>query len=219
LPFPSTETDTYGLIQEQLTDKPLFMLIANMLLNRTNGKQAIPKFWELVEKYPTVDDLVAADLVELTEMIRPLGLQSRRALSIITLARFWLTNPPVKGRRYRKMNYPSKGAHLDIRPGEILSDEDPRVAAFEVCHLTNVGDYALDSWRIFCRDQLRGCASGFNGEDAEPGFEPEWKRVRASDKELQGFLRWMWIREGWIYDPVTGEKRRASEDEEEAAKI
>ena len=68
------------------------------------------------------------------------------------------------------------------------------------------GKYALDSWRIFCRDVLLGRAEGWNGEGAKPGFQPEWMRVRPDDKELRAYLRWMWMREGWEWDPVTGDR-------------
>ncbi|KAK8175491.1 DNA glycosylase, partial [Phyllosticta citrichinensis] len=216
---PSTTAETFGLIQEEVYKEPWRLFVAAMLLNVTNGEKAIPKFWELMEKYPTINDLPHANLDELTLLIKPLGLQARRAETMINLARFLITNPPTVGQRFRLLNYPFKGAHRDIRPGEVLSDDDPRAGAYEVSHLPGVGPYAIDSWRIFCRDQLRGKSTGFNGEDAEPGFEPEWKRVRPNDKELKGFIRWMWLREGWIWDPETGEKKRTSEDEALAASL
>ena len=31
-------------------------------------------------------------------------------------------------------------------------------------------------------------------------------RVLPEDKELRACLRWMWMREGWEWDPVTGER-------------
>ncbi|KAK8218709.1 DNA glycosylase, partial [Phyllosticta capitalensis] len=219
LPFPPTTAQKFGLIQEELADEPLNLLIACMLLNKTKGIGAIPKFWELMERYPTVDELVAANFVDLVEMLRPLGLQNRKSESLILLCKHWTRNPPKKGTRYRMMDYPFKGAHKDIPTGITLADDDPRVSAFEVCHLPFVGDYALDSWRIFCRDKLRGLADGYKGEGAEPGFEPEWKRVIPKDKELRAFLRWMWLREGWLWDPETGNKKRASEDKATASEL
>lgn len=172
---------------------------------------------------------------------------------------------PVRGRRYVVRGYPVvdeevDGEELDLELGEVpkgkrkvkkeeyiakdevLTDEDPRVGAWEIGHLTQ-GPYALDSWRIFCRDVLRGVATGWNGEGAEacrrnqsrsPShsqtgsqpiseedqntaseeegkvFQPEWMRVLPRDKELRAFLRWMWLKEGFEWDPVTGEKEVAS---------
>ncbi|KAI7543896.1 hypothetical protein KC317_g16156, partial [Hortaea werneckii] len=49
-------------------------------------------------------------------------------------------------------------------------------------------------------------------------FEPEWKRVLPQDKELIATLRWMWLREGWIWDPSNGAKRPATLEEMERAR-
>ena len=45
-----------------------------------------------------------------------------------------------------------------------------------------------------------------NGKGREAEFQPEWMRVKPADKELRACLRWMWMREGWEWDPVTGER-------------
>jgi hypothetical protein len=64
-------------------------------------------------------------------------------------------------------------------------------SAWEIGHLTQ-GPYALDSWRIFCRDVLLGRSEHWTGKGSEPGFQPEWMRVLPRDKELRACLRWMW---------------------------
>jgi len=109
--------------------------------------------------------------------------------------------------------YPKTDSHRGIKPLEVLGDDDSREGALEIGHLPGIGAYAFDSWRIFCRDELRDVASGWNGENAGgEDFEPEWKRVIPNDKELRAYLRWMWLKEGFRWDPVTGEKEVASED-------
>jgi hypothetical protein len=120
----------------------------------------------------------------------------------------WIEDPPVKGKRYAVPGYPTPTSGRSIKKGEILSDEDER-EAWEIGHMTQ-GPYSLDSWRIFCRDILRGVATGWNGEGSEEGFQPEWMRVIPEDKELRAFLRWMWLKEGFEWDPYTGEKVVAS---------
>ncbi|KAF2239058.1 hypothetical protein EV356DRAFT_563205 [Viridothelium virens] len=117
---------------------------------------------------------------------------------------------------------------------------DERTAALEIGHLAGCGAYAWDSWRIFCRDELRGKRvrewilkrDGTKSDKVEDGdvsedlegvrryvdgqmksdFEEEWKRVLPKDKELRPFLAWMWLKEGWIWDPDTGFKEKASDD-------
>ncbi|KAI7155482.1 hypothetical protein KC349_g6951 [Hortaea werneckii] len=139
--------------------------------------------------------------------------------------------------------------------------------SLEIGHIPGCGRYAYDSWRIFCRDVLRGVAEDYNGkgaipppppttsptsagaaeaeaealtstqhnppshdpqpasqtepkEEGEEGvpFEPEWKRVLPQDKELIATLRWMWLREGWIWDPSSGARRSATQEEMERAR-
>ena len=125
-------------------------------------------------------------------------------------ANIWLEDPPAVGRRCAVRGYPTKDSGHNIPKGKILSDSDER-EAWEIGHMTQ-GPYALDSWRIFCRDKLRGVAEGWNGEGTEEGFQPEWMRVIPEDKELRAFLRWMWLKEGFEWDPFTGEKEVAGEE-------
>ncbi|KAK3362072.1 DNA glycosylase [Lasiosphaeria ovina] len=88
--------------------------------------------------------------------------------------------------------------------------------AWEIGHLTQ-GPYTLDSWRIFCRDVLLGRATHWTGKgSADPTFQPEWMRVLPKDKELRAWLRWMWLREGWEWDPLTGERQPLREELREA---
>ena len=121
----------------------------------------------------------------------------------------WCELPPEKGKRYRCLHYPEKGNGRDIKANECISDEDERVA-WEVAHLPGVGAYAFDSWRIFCRDSLRGL-------DAIDEGDAEWTRVLPLDKELRAYLRWRWLKCGWIWDPLTGKRRKAEQKEMDVA--
>ncbi|KAK2853314.1 hypothetical protein FQN49_005194 [Arthroderma sp. PD_2] len=218
LPFPSTSTGSFGLIQEELAHEPFRLLIATVFLNRTKGEVAIPVLYSVFEQYPTIESLAEADFDELVSLIRRLGFQNSRAKKCIAIAKSWVTRPPKRGERYRKLHYPNKSDGLDVGRNEVVADDDARVA-WEVAHLPGVGPYAIDSWRIFCRDKVRGLAMDWNGTGAPEGFTPEWKSVRPKDKELCAFLTWMWLKDGWIWDPQTGSKlaatkriRRAAQD-------
>ena len=207
IPFPPLSAPHFGLIQEKLAHDPFRLLIAVTFLIRTHGKHAIPVFFELMEKYPTPESLVAADLEEIVPIIRHLGLQNQRANTYQTYAKIWLENPPTKGKRYPVRGYPNPESARDVKKGEILDDDDER-HAWEIGHMTQ-GPYAIDSWRIFCRDRLRGEADSWNGEGRGEGFQPEWMRVLPQDKELRAYLRWMWLKEGFEWDPFSGEKEVA----------
>lgn len=96
---------------------------------------------------------------------------------------------------------------MDVKPGEVLDEQDER-EGWEIAHLPGVGAYALDSYRIFHRDRLRGVVCD------EQGREPEWKSVTPTDKDLRAYLVWKWRLEGWVWDPLTGKRRRVDKDEE-----
>ncbi|KAF4552387.1 Hypothetical protein D9617_10g073680 [Elsinoe fawcettii] len=216
--FPPITADRFGIVQERLWQDPFRLLVAVVFLNKTAGKSSMPIYRQVVERYPTPQDLADANPEELQTMIHTLGLQEQRTQRLIKLAKVWIDQTPQLGTRYRKLHYPKKGDGKQWRNGHVEGDADEIAGALEIAHLPACGNYAYDSWRIFCRDVLRGVASDYNGKDAVQGFEPEWKRVLAQDKELRAFLRWMWLREGYIWDDITGDKRPASEELMEKAR-
>jgi len=189
-----------------------------------------------MQKYPTPEALAEAEREEIVDVIRHLGLQNQRAGTYQNYAKIWSDEKtrPRKGRRYAVPGYPTKNSGRDVKREEVIGDDDSR-EAWEIGHMTQ-GPYALDSWRIFCRDVCRELATGWNGEGAssstsslpsssedgerneegeEEGgrvFQPEWMRVIPEDKELRALLRWMWLKEGFEWDPFTGEKEVASQE-------
>jgi methyl-CpG-binding domain protein 4 len=218
-PVPSTNSARFGLIQEKLWDQPFWLIIAVTFLNKTTGRAAAPIFWSLKELYPTPEALSQAQEADLVDMIGTLGLQNQRAKRLILIANAWLENPPAKNQRYRTLHYPAKGDGKDIKKNEIVEeDADACEGALEIGHIPGCGPYAWDSWRIFCRDVQRGLAKDYNSRGCgKVGFVPEWQRVVPLDKELRACLRWMWLREGYVWNHETGDKRDATLQEMEAA--
>ncbi|KAK4546197.1 hypothetical protein LTR36_002334 [Oleoguttula mirabilis] len=218
-PVPPITSERFGIIQEKLWDQPFWLLIAVTFLNKTTGRAAVPTFWALKEKYPTPEVLAEADQGEIHDMIHHLGFQTQRSKRLIKMAVAWLANPPVFGKRYKTTNYPVHGDHKAYNRMKVVEEDAAECkGALEIGHIPGCGAYAWDSWRMYCRDVLRGVADDHNGKGArEEGFQPEWRKVLAGDKELRATLRWMWLREGWIWDCETGGKRRASEEEMERA--
>jgi methyl-CpG-binding domain protein 4 len=241
-------------MQERLAHDPFRLLIATIFLNKTPGARAMPIFYDLMEQYPTPRDLAGARVEDVVDVIRCLGFQNQRARKCVAMARVWVglddgAGEPKRGRRWAKRDYPKKGDGRGVKVDDWLDDEDERVA-WEIGHLPGLGAYAHDSWRMFCRDKLRGLADGWNGEGAkevtkqesgadtegrvngepqlpndEPAstsseqnpvstvpFEPEWKRVLPTDKELRAWMTWMWLKEGWIWNKETGERTKASDE-------
>ncbi|KAJ9157198.1 Methyl-CpG-binding domain protein 4 [Pleurostoma richardsiae] len=239
LPIPPLSADRFGLIQEELAHDPFRLLVAVTFLIRTSGRAAIPVFRDLMARYPTPEALAAANPDDIIPAIRHLGLSSNRCAAIQKYARLWVERLPTREVRYGVKNYPRPGDGRDVRAGEEFGPEDeddvpgeeganqhepgtdgdpaPRTkargfgTAWEIGHLTQ-GPYAIDSWRIFCRDALLGRAADWTGRGRGPEFQPEWMRVLPRDKELRACLRWMWMKEGWEWDPVTGEREVLRED-------
>ncbi|MCJ1357977.1 MAG: hypothetical protein MMC33_007974 [Icmadophila ericetorum] len=218
VPFPPLSSTNFGLVQERLCHNPFQLLIAVIFLNKTRGTVTIPTFYRVMERYPTPSDLTSADQEDLVKMIGHLGLQNQRAKNFKKIASIWIENPPMKGKRYRKLHYPNRYDGKDIKAAdEPISDEDPRVA-WEIGHLPGIGAYALDSWRIFCRDELRGLPHNIpscyplSAEDLEMEMQKEWTRVLPEDKEIRAYLRWRWARCGWCWDPYSGRKTVLEDD-------
>ncbi|OKL56468.1 hypothetical protein UA08_08205 [Talaromyces atroroseus] len=224
LPFPPISAPSFGLIQEQLASSPFKLLIATIFLNRTRGPVAIPVLFKLFAQYPTIPKMACANHEDIVNIIRGLGFQNQRATKFIAIAQTWLKCPPAKGRRYRKLNYPCKRDGANVGPDEVVSDEDEgegdQRVAWEIAHLPGVGAYAIDSWRIFCRDRLRysscydegGREEGNMSTSSSNVYEPEWKRVLPQDKELRAYLSWMWLKEGWVWNCENGQRTKANSE-------
>ncbi|KAK5007726.1 hypothetical protein LTR16_003385 [Cryomyces antarcticus] len=189
------------LHSESIAHNLYFLVVQAILWNQTHGKQARPVFLALIERYPDPKSLSKASLEELTELLRPLGLHNIRASRCIALGICWDKDPPTPGRQHRRKGYP--------RTSLAASADD----AYEIGHLPGVGPYALDSFRIFHRDEMRGLAKDWLGTGAtDEDFEPEWKRVIPLDKELRAYLKWRWLKEGFIWNEENGNLTAADEE-------
>ncbi|KAH0524953.1 hypothetical protein TsFJ059_007391 [Trichoderma semiorbis] len=218
IPFPPLDSPSFGIIQEELAHNPFWLLIAITFLIKTSGQVALPAFRRVKERFPTPLQLLDPSIKEeLLDMIRHLGLSNVRFAYILKYATAFVHQPPKSDVLYRVKNYDKRDMSpppRDLSSGDTEDSEmshspsdssDQDLEAWEIGHMTQ-GKYAIDSWRIFCRDELLGRAEDWNGKGREAEFQPEWMRVKPADKELRACLRWMWMREGWEWDPTTGER-------------
>lgn len=226
VPFPPLDAPSFGLVQEKMAHEPFWLLVAVTFLIRTKGTAALPVLYDIKNRFPTPAHIAdPANATVILDAIRHLGLGVNRLRLLQKYARAFIDSPPKVGKVYRVRNYdrrePACLRHRLLTPedddddgveGEADTSKTPVEArgdddaeAWEIGHMTQ-GKYALDSWRIFCRDELLGRATDWNGGGSEDRFQPEWMRVRPDDKELRACLRWMWMREGWEWDPQTGER-------------
>ncbi|OPB42093.1 hypothetical protein A0O28_0032100 [Trichoderma guizhouense] len=218
IPFPPLDSPSFGIIQEELAHDPFWLLIAITFLIKTSGQVALPAFRRVKERFPTPLQLLDPSIKEeLLDMIRHLGLSNVRLAYILRYATAFVHQPPKSGVLYRVRNYDKRDMSptpRDLSSGDSEDSEmshspsgssDQDLEQWEIGHTTQ-GKYAIDSWRIFCRDELLSRAEDWNGKGREGEFQPEWMRVKPADKELRACLRWMWMREGWEWDPTTGER-------------
>ena len=116
-------------------DQQFQLLVVCIFLNRTKGDQAIPVARRFLDQYPTPESLSTASYTTIEVFFEHLGF-SKRAASLIELAKEWLKTPPQVGRLWQK-----------TWNGAVTFES-------EVAHLKSVGEYANDAWRIFCKDKI-----------------------------------------------------------------
>lgn len=215
IPFPPLTADSFGIIQEKVAQEPFWLLIAITFLIKTSGQLAIPAFLRIKQRFPTHKEVAdLANKEEILQMIQHLGLGHNRLRFMQKYARAFLESPPQANVLYKVRNYASREITLPGDQPEIPTT-DQNSDSWEIGHMTQ-GKYAIDSWRIFCRDRLLGRAEDWNGKGREPEFQPEWMRVLPADKELRAYLRWMWMKEWWEWDPGTGERTVLREEMQRA---
>jgi methyl-CpG-binding domain protein 4 len=189
----------YGLIQERIRGSLFALVVQTILWNVTTAEAGRPVLFDLLCAYPTPESLAVAQHEDVLNIVHVLGLQHKRTANLIKMAQKWVSLPPDPTRRYYRKDYPFPGSDFGsrhLRTGDLLDPGDDR-PGYEIAHLPGIGDYAIDSYRMFYRDTLRGREEG-------NGFTQEWQKVVPKDKELRKWIIWRWGREGFDYDVVTG---------------
>jgi methyl-CpG-binding domain protein 4 len=80
----------YLLVQEFLRDEPWKLLCAVIMLNQTSAKQVWPVLPDFFEKWPRPLDVANADEKDLSEFLKTLGLQNRRAKTLRKMSEAFL---------------------------------------------------------------------------------------------------------------------------------
>lgn len=116
-------TDEPQLIQLRYRDDPWKMLVACMLLNRTQRVQVDAVIEDLFRVFPVPEALAAADLDVVAGLIRSLGFQYQRAQRLIRFSHAWvvLKEPEIPPEAMARL--------LEALPG--------------------MGPYAVDSYKLF----------------------------------------------------------------------
>ena len=75
------------ILQEVYQSDGWKMLVCCIMLNLTNRKQVDGVRHELFDKYPNAKELSVADYEELSELLTPLGMQYRRAATLMRFSK------------------------------------------------------------------------------------------------------------------------------------
>lgn len=145
--------------------------------NGTKSQAAVRQARNLLQQYPTPEALANAKYDDVESFFAHLG-RSTRAQWLIELAKVWLVDPPQTHKLQKKRSGKS-------------------TLSSEIAHLKGVGVFAIDTWRIFCKDDLYKKA-GIRIET------PEWKKVLPANEGLAAYLRNRWRKEGFDWDPSDG---------------
>lgn len=115
------------LFQERLKDRPFWMLVCCQLVNLTSIEKAEPVLEYLMQHF-FIYTLAKTPEERLYPILKPLGLHTRRAKSIVGLAKAWERHPPETAADV--MNLPGCGQYaadswkifiegdLDVQPDD-----------------------------------------------------------------------------------------------------
>jgi len=147
----------YGLLEELFVLDPWKCLVACILLNQTTREQVDPILSVFLETYPDPQAAVEAELLSLQDIMRPLGLHRRRAVTLKAFSAAydelesekgwnpgcWI-NRSSAGRRSQPEALPTEDA-ASVLSAAVVATKCKRVA-----RLPGVGEYAVDAFRLLC---------------------------------------------------------------------
>ena len=76
----------YTLLQEQIYDDPWKVFVCCIFCNLTRRLTAEPIFWQVIKRWPNAQSLSKANINDLIDMIKDLGLSQRRAKALIRMS-------------------------------------------------------------------------------------------------------------------------------------
>ena len=77
----------YGLIQEELYEDPWKVLVSCIFCNLTRRFTAEPIMRKFFDLYPTPEKAMRADLKTVEDLLKPIGMSSRRAISLTRMSK------------------------------------------------------------------------------------------------------------------------------------
>ncbi|KAJ9593685.1 hypothetical protein L9F63_014733 [Diploptera punctata] len=98
----------YNLVQEVLHHDEWQLLLATMFLNKTSCQKAIPQLWVFLNKWSSAEAVCNANMEDIVEVLKPLGLHEKRAQLIKNMSVCYL-----KGKWKNPRDLPGIGKYGD----------------------------------------------------------------------------------------------------------
>lgn len=91
--------------------EPFDVLVAEILLQRTFAEKVAPIFESMMERYPSPHRLASADTDEIEDILRPLGLQRRKATALKNIGEQLIHSESVPDKEHELLELPSVGKY------------------------------------------------------------------------------------------------------------
>lgn len=129
------------------TRDPYQILVAEILLHRTRAAQVTPVYQRLIQRYPTVRSLAAADGKELQAIAKPLGL-------------YWRTDLLIEVAK----SIVDRGGRVPRRPADLesLPGVGPYISSAVRCFAYEYSDLVIDTNTVRVVSRLFGVISTAN---------------------------------------------------------
>lgn len=140
----------YGLIQEDLWPDAWKILVACLMLNCTTRKQVDGVIWKFFDACPTPEVCAAADPAALEDILRPLGMQHKRARTLVRFSREYLGDWSDVGELHGVGKYARDAYWIFVlgRWTEVEPKDHALTAYWLWLHNTyEICDQPLASWR------------------------------------------------------------------------
>ncbi len=163
--FKENKRNFYWRVHE-LT--PFQMLIAEMMLQKTNANQVEKLLPDFIKKYPDPQSICKLDLLELAEILQPLGLFNRRARDLRKTAQYLLEHDKI---------IPTTKKELKSLPG--------------------VGDYIANALLCFAFNKPVPIIDANVGRVIKRVFSFPVKSAPSRDKKLEEFMQGLLPKENY----------------------
>ena len=145
----------FGLLEELFADDPWRLLLSTILLNRTSRVQVDSVMFHFLERWPSYEAVQTANVLDVVEVIRPLGICNRRAAGIIRFSREY---HDLLVRKIHKHDADRVEDNLNekksSRAAERLRSEAFELSRDDVLGLYFCGSYAVAAYELFIRRNL-----------------------------------------------------------------